>query len=104
MAHKFIISFAVLCVAALASAGSCKSPSVSSTSFTTADGTIVSQVAYIAEFSLKCGGDSGAIPLFAEYAGRVTPVAKIGDNKYQVNRNIFAARESGHVVTPNLLR
>lgn len=90
MAHKFIISFAVLCVAALASAGSCKSPTVSSTSFTTADGTIVSQVAYIAEFSLKCG-DSQAIPLFAEYAGRVTPVAKIGDNKYQVNTNIFVA-------------
>lgn len=83
MAHKFILSFAVLCVAALASAGSCKNPTVSSTSFTTSDGTIVSQVAYIAEFSLKCG-DGGSIPLFAEYAGRVSPVAKIGENKYQV--------------------
>lgn len=82
MAHKFIISFAVLCVAALTSAG-CKNPTVSSTSFTTTDGTIVSQVAYITEFTLKCG-DGVAIPLFAEYAGRVSPVAKIGENKYQV--------------------
>lgn len=84
MAHKFILSFALLCVAAVASAGSsCKNPSVTSSSFTTSDGTIVSQVAYIAEFTLKCG-DGGSIPLFAEYAGRVSPVAKIGENKYQV--------------------
>ena len=84
MAFKYLLSAAVLCaVAALTSAGSCKSPSVTATSFTTADGTIVSQVAYIAEFSLKCA-DGAAIPLFAEYAGRVSPVAKIGDNKYQV--------------------
>lgn len=85
MAHKLIISFGILFVAALASAATCKSPTVTSTGFTTSDGTIVSQVAYIAEFSLKCSNPEGnAIPLFAEYAGRVTPVAKIGAGQFQV--------------------
>lgn len=70
-------------MAALAAA-TCKSPTVSSSSFTTADGTIVSQVAYIAEFELKCQ-DGAAGALFAEYAGRLSPVAKVGLNKYQVS-------------------
>lgn len=84
MANKFIVSFGVLCVAAFASAA-CKNPTVSSSSYSTTDGTIVSQVAYIAEFELKCQ-DGAAGPLFAEYAGRLSPVAVVGPNKYQVSR------------------
>lgn len=75
------------CVAGIL--GSCKSPTITSTSYTTEDGTIVSQVAYITEFSLKCGNEDASIPLFSEYEGRISPVARIGENKYQVNNRLL---------------
>lgn len=85
MVPKYVICAAILAFVTLSSATSCKSPSVTgSSSFTTVDGTIVSQVAYIAEFELKCS-NSEAVPLFAEYAGRIAPVAKIASDKYQVS-------------------
>lgn len=52
--------------------------------FSTTDGTIVSQVAYIAEFTLKCA-DGQAVPLFAQVGGVVSPIATVGENKFQVS-------------------
>uniref|UniRef100_A0A1L8DV93 Translocon-associated protein subunit delta n=1 Tax=Nyssomyia neivai TaxID=330878 RepID=A0A1L8DV93_9DIPT len=73
----------------------------SATSFSTTDATIVSQIAFVTEFSLECS-NSGAekISLFAEVDGRVTPVAMIGDTTYQVSwsEDIKKARSGDHNV------
>lgn len=66
---------------------SCTSPTVeSATSFTTQDATIVSQIAFITEFTLKCSNKaSETTPLFAEVGGKLSPVARIGTDKFQVS-------------------
>ncbi|XP_067632386.1 translocon-associated protein subunit delta [Eurosta solidaginis] len=66
-------------------ATSCTSPKVKVTSFSTQDATILTQVAHIAEFSLKCE-NSVELNLFAEFpCGKIVPVAKISDGQYQVS-------------------
>jgi translocon-associated protein subunit delta len=69
----------------LSVASSCTNPEVKTTFFSTTDATIVSQIAYVAEFSLKCAGAEN-IPLFAEVEGKLSPAVRTGDNKYQVSR------------------
>ncbi|EDW01339.1 translocon-associated protein subunit delta [Drosophila grimshawi] len=62
--------------------GSCKA---TVNAFSTQDATILTQVAHVAEFSLQCS-NSAQPSLFAEFpCGKVVPVAKVGDNKYQVS-------------------
>ncbi|XP_061400534.1 translocon-associated protein subunit delta [Musca vetustissima] len=63
----------------------CTSPKATVTSFSTQDATILTQLAHVGEFTLKCG--NGAKPtLFAEFpCGKVVPVAQVGDEKYQVS-------------------
>lgn len=63
---------------------SCKSLTANSVkSFTTQDATIVSQIAYIAEFELICDGPESA-PIFAEFDGQLSPVSRTGANQFQV--------------------
>jgi len=63
---------------------SCSNPDVTSKSFTTQDATIVTNIAYISEFSVKCG--SGAVShLYADVEGVIVPVSEIAANKYQVS-------------------
>ncbi|XP_055697480.1 translocon-associated protein subunit delta [Phlebotomus papatasi] len=58
------------------------------TSYSTSDATIVSQIAFVTEFSLECSNvATERVSLFAEVDGRITPVAIIGDTKYQVSWN-----------------
>ncbi|KAG5893631.1 hypothetical protein JTB14_015070 [Gonioctena quinquepunctata] len=72
-----LVSFAGLCL-------SCSNPEVTSTSFTTLDATIVSSIAYISDFTVKCS--SGSISnLYAELDGNVSPVSIVGPNQYQVS-------------------
>lgn len=101
----FFATFAVLVASSLAV--TCTKPKVQSTTFTTRDATIVkwkfsrispifiqwqfyqlkvSQIGFIAEFSLDCAeGDASGFPLFAEINGRLTPVVRIKDNRFQVS-------------------
>lgn len=66
----------------------CTDPTVESTSFTTQDATIVSQIAFISEFTLKCSNKaSESTPLFAEVDGKLAPVARIGTDRFQVRKN-----------------
>ncbi|XP_053694899.1 translocon-associated protein subunit delta [Sabethes cyaneus] len=69
-------------------ASSCSNPEVKANFFYTKDATIVSQIAFVSEFTLKCS-NAGAekLPLFAEVAGKLSPVVRIGDSKYQVSWN-----------------
>ncbi|XP_017482041.1 PREDICTED: translocon-associated protein subunit delta [Rhagoletis zephyria] len=85
MSHNILAVFVVCLFSGAALATTCTSPKVSVTSFSTQDATILTQVAHIGEFSLKCGNN---VPpnLFAEFAcGKIVPVAKLGDDKYQVS-------------------
>ncbi|XP_011191175.1 translocon-associated protein subunit delta [Zeugodacus cucurbitae] len=82
--NLFALFLVCLCTGA-AFASTCTSPKVSVTSFSTQDATILTQVAHVGEFSLSCG-NSAEPNLFAEFpCGKIVPVAKIGDGKYQVS-------------------
>ncbi|XP_026473794.1 translocon-associated protein subunit delta-like [Ctenocephalides felis] len=102
MASSILYCFVVL--AATVStilAASCSNPEVTATSFTTQDATIVTNIAFIAEFTLKCSPSvPSGIPLYAEIDGKVMPTARIGDNKYQVSwtEEINNARSGDHKV------
>lgn len=67
---------------------SCTNPTVESAkSFTTQDATIVSQIAFITEFTLKCNNKaSETTQLFAEFDGKFSPVARIGIDQFQVSQ------------------
>lgn len=63
--------------------GSCNNPKVTSKSFTTQDATIVTNIAYVSEFEVKC--DGGAEPnLYADIDGNLTPVSIVGKHLFQV--------------------
>lgn len=80
----FVCAFAAVIASSLAL--TCTSPTVEATSFTTQDATIVSQIAFIAEFTLKCSNKASETgPLFAEVDGRLSPVSRIGTDRFQVN-------------------
>lgn len=82
----------VLAIVASSALGlTCNSPQVESTSFTTQDATIVSQIAFISEFSLKCSNSEATkLPLFAEVDGRLSPVVRLSADRFQVsNVNSF---------------
>lgn len=51
----------------------CTKPEVSFTSYTTQDATVLTHLAFIAEFTLKCGNGVKGIPLHAEVKGRSLP-------------------------------
>nr|AAS16917.1 16.1 kDa salivary protein [Lutzomyia longipalpis] len=71
------------------------------TSYSTTDATIVSQIAFVTEFSLECSNPgSEKISLFAEVDGKITPVAMIGDTTYQVswNEEVNKARSGDYSV------
>ncbi|XP_034838185.1 translocon-associated protein subunit delta [Maniola hyperantus] len=67
-------------------ADSCKNPQVEAASFTTLDATVVTHIAYITEFTLKC---DNPLPenyaLYAEVEGKALTAARVGENKYQVS-------------------
>ncbi|XP_018330409.1 translocon-associated protein subunit delta [Agrilus planipennis] len=63
---------------------SCVRPEVSLKPFTTEDATVVTNIAYIAEFDLKC--ESGSVNnLYADIEGRIGPISKVGPTSYQVS-------------------
>lgn len=67
---------------------SCSNPDVTFTSFSTLDATIVTNIAYISEFSVKCSsGQVGS--LYAELDGNLVPVSIVEANKYQVRKLLF---------------
>lgn len=82
--RQFVSALLISLFVASAYGTACTSPKATVTSFSTQDATILTQLAHVGEFTLKCG--NGAKPtLFAEFpCGKVVPVAQVGDEKYQV--------------------
>lgn len=91
---------AFLAVLAVASASSCSSPKVTSTtSFTTQDATVITNIAYVVKFSATCGQASFS-NLYADIDGVVLPVSVIGKDNYQVSwtEEIKTAKSGERVV------
>ncbi|XP_038221489.1 translocon-associated protein subunit delta [Zerene cesonia] len=85
MVTKYL--FTILAIAASSTlAQTCQNPQVEAASFTSLDATVVTQIAYITEFTLKC---DNPLPenyaLYAEVDGKSLTAARIGENKYQVS-------------------
>lgn len=86
MVTKVVFSLLALGVIAGSFAESCQNPKVEASSFTSLDATVVSQIAYITEFTLNC--DNTLPPnyaLYAEVNGKPLTAARVGENKYQVS-------------------
>jgi len=83
---KSIFALFISCLVVQSNANTCVKPEVSASQYTTQDATVLTNIAYVAEFSLKCANGAKGIPLYAEVAGKTLPAARIGDdNKYQVS-------------------
>nr|CAD7408504.1 unnamed protein product [Timema poppensis] len=67
------------------SAEVCSNPDVTASAYTTQDATVLTSIAFIADFTLKCGNGAKGIPLYAEIDGKTVPAARTGDDKYQVS-------------------
>ncbi|XP_049883526.1 translocon-associated protein subunit delta [Pectinophora gossypiella] len=86
MVTKYFVPLALVALIAGVTADSCKNPQVEASSFTSLDATVVTQIAYIAEFTLKCDNDLPEnYALYAEVDGKALTAARIGENKYQVS-------------------
>lgn len=87
MSKLLLVCVTLSAIVSIAFGLSCKSLTPESiNTFTTQDATIVSQIAYIAEFKLNCPGLETA-PLFAEFDGQLSPVSRVGENQFQVSYN-----------------
>ncbi|XP_064472987.1 translocon-associated protein subunit delta-like [Ornithodoros turicata] len=71
---------------ALCSGEVCQKPQVTHQVYTTTDGLIVSNTAFIAEFTVSCGNGAKGVSLFADVKGDVVPAVKSPEgNNYQVS-------------------
>lgn len=88
MVTKYAIC--LFAIATVAFAQGCTNPQVEATSFTSLDATVVTQIAYITEFTLKC---DNPLPenyaLYAEVEGKPLTAARVGENRYQVSITLF---------------
>lgn len=86
MVTNYLVAVLAVCYLNGAFAQSCQNPKVEASSFTSLDATIVSQIAYITEFTLKCDNPLPAnYALYAEVEGKPLTASKVGENKYQVS-------------------
>lgn len=81
--------FAILCLTVVAAssafAETCQKPEVSATAYVTEDATILMNVAFTTQFTLKCSNGAKDISLYAEVEGKALPAVRLSaDNKYQV--------------------
>ncbi|XP_023948944.1 translocon-associated protein subunit delta [Bicyclus anynana] len=85
MVTKYLLTIFAIAISGTY-AESCQNPRVEANSFTTLDATVVTQIAYITEFTLKCDNPLPAnYALYAEVEGRPLTAARVGENKYQVS-------------------
>lgn len=81
----------------------CKNPDISSSaSYTTQDGMVVAEIAFISEFTLKCSNNENGLSLYGEVDGKILPIMKVeGGNKYQISwtEEIKKARSGEYVIS-----
>ncbi|XP_075222106.1 translocon-associated protein delta [Lycorma delicatula] len=85
MKYLILVSFLFFYIVSV-QCSTCTKPEVTASAYTTQDATVLTNIAFVAEFSLKCSNGVKGIPLYAEINGKTLPAAKTGeDNKYQVS-------------------
>ncbi|XP_074096244.1 translocon-associated protein delta [Cotesia typhae] len=81
---------AILCVVLGVVSGiraeKCDKPEVTATAYVTQDATVLTNVAFTTQFTLKCSNGVKDISLYAECEGKTLPAVRLSaDNKYQVS-------------------
>lgn len=83
--RAFLAVFLVALAASSAYAETCQKPEVSASAYVTEDATVLTQVAFTTQFTLKCTNGAKGISLYAEVDGKALPAVRLSaDNKYQV--------------------
>uniref|UniRef100_A0A1B6D3S5 Translocon-associated protein subunit delta n=1 Tax=Clastoptera arizonana TaxID=38151 RepID=A0A1B6D3S5_9HEMI len=85
MAKLYLCIYSLVVVFTFTAGEACSKPEVSATSYTTQDATVLTNIAFVTEFTLKCDSGVKRIPLYAEINGKTLPAARISDDKYQVS-------------------
>ncbi|XP_054712448.1 translocon-associated protein subunit delta-like [Uloborus diversus] len=95
MIRTIVISSILLCFVSSVMGEICRNPTVKETSYTTVDGIVVSDVALITEFSVKCDSSVKDLTLYADVNGKTLLAVKSPDSsKYQVSWSEDAAKIS----------
>ena len=83
--HRLLYFALILNAVTTPLGATCTNPKVTVTSFSTEDATILTHLAHVGELIVEC--DNGASPiLFAELpCGRIVPVARIDEKRYQIS-------------------
>ncbi|XP_014247319.1 translocon-associated protein subunit delta [Cimex lectularius] len=81
--YKILVLIALYGVAY--GSATCTNPEVTATSYTTKDGTVITNVAFVAEFTLKCSNGASDLPLYAEINGKTFPAVQFDKDHYQVS-------------------
>ncbi|XP_063979877.1 translocon-associated protein subunit delta [Diachasmimorpha longicaudata] len=64
----------------------CEKPEITASAYVTEDATILTNVAFTTQFTLKCSNGVKDISLYAECEGKSLPAVRLStDNKYQVS-------------------
>ncbi|KAG8212717.1 hypothetical protein J437_LFUL019630 [Ladona fulva] len=90
----------------------CTNPDVDASAFTTQDATVLTNIAYVSEFTLKCsnGAEKDHLPLYAEVNGVTLPTARIGaegNGRYQAHTgdvSVHLFDEDGYATLRKLIR
>ncbi|XP_068625968.1 translocon-associated protein subunit delta [Battus philenor] len=102
MVTKFVLSILAIAFISGSRAESCQNPKVEATSFTSLDATVVTQIAYITEFTLVCDNQLPEnYALYGEVDGKSLTAARVGQNKYQISwtEDTAVARSGVHKVS-----
>lgn len=76
--------FLLVCYLCSASASKCNTPTP--VTYSTLDATILTSVAYVAEFQLECPSQPKGFSIYAQVGDQVIPAVKISDNgKFQLS-------------------
>jgi len=86
MSQQLISALCFLFCLTVSTGSACSNPTLSATSFTTQDATILTNIAYVSQIKLECDGEVADIPLYAEVGGKPLTVVKSKEtNEYQVS-------------------
>ncbi|GLH15148.1 hypothetical protein R5R35_007587 [Gryllus longicercus] len=86
MVKNILFLLSTLTIFSLGVADTCTNPQVAATAYTTNDATVLTNIAFVAEFQLSCSSKVNSLPLYAEINGRTVPAARLSEaNKYQVS-------------------
>merc|ERR1712183_137152 len=80
---KFIGVFITLL--AVAYGNVCENPTVDSVAYTTTDGTLVSKIAFLSDFTVSCSNGAKDLSLYADTGANIISVARAGALNYQVS-------------------